>query len=142
MAGPPEQPLDDPAELNSLLITDLAGLYGYRPKIPPATDAAIAAEARRRSGRIHRMRLLLRWGGGIAAAAAVLLIALRLVPGPSVPAPTAHVTILDAFSLARQIKAGGKIDRRWDVNGDGTIDRRDVDALAARAVELPKGGTQ
>jgi hypothetical protein len=50
------------------------------------------------------------------------------------------VTILDAFSLARQIKAGGKIDKSWDVTADGVIDQADVDAIAQRAVALPKGG--
>jgi hypothetical protein len=89
------------------------------------------------------MRLLLRWGGGAAAAAAVLLVALRVVPDrKAVFDPRARVTILDAFSLARQIKAGGKIDKSWDVTGNGVIDQGDVDAIAQRAVALPpKGGT-
>jgi hypothetical protein len=88
------------------------------------------------------MRVLLRWGGGAAAAAAaILLVALRLMPDRPVFHPQARVTILDAFSLARQLKAGGKIDKSWDVNGDGAIDQADVDAIAQRAVALPKGGT-
>jgi len=29
---------------------------------------------------------------------------------------------------------------QWDVNGDGVVDERDVQALAARAVSLESGG--
>jgi hypothetical protein len=54
--------------------------------------------------------------------------------------PGHRVTILDAFSLARQLKAGKTPDKSWDVNQDGRVDQADVDALAARAVALPKGG--
>jgi hypothetical protein len=88
------------------------------------------------------MRLFLRWGGGAAAAAAILLVALRIVPDRRpVFDSRARVTILDAYSLARQIKVGGKIDKSWDVTGDGGIDQADVDAIAQRAVALPaKGG--
>jgi hypothetical protein len=78
-----------------------------------------------------------------------------------------RVDILDAFLLARQIKAGGQLggDRlvlpgvapkagspktdlsrfsgpvspAWDFNGDGVIDQKDVDAVAMSAVKL-KGG--
>jgi hypothetical protein len=106
-------------------------------------DGSVRAEARRRGDHIRRMRTLLRWGGGAAAAvAAVLVVALRLMPDRlPVFHPQARVTILDAFSLARQLKAGAKIDKSWDVTGDGHVDQADVDALAARAVALPKGGT-
>ena len=125
------------------LIADLSALYARKSPVPPAMDAAILTEARRRAGRVRQLRLLLRWGGGAAAMAAMLLVALRLIPtGPPKFNPQAHVTILDAFSLARQLKQNVKPDRSWDVTGDGVADQRDVEALAARAVALPKGGVQ
>ncbi|MCX6929849.1 MAG: dockerin type I domain-containing protein, partial [Verrucomicrobia bacterium] len=51
-----------------------------------------------------------------------------------------HVDILDAFALARQLKQGGPSNLQLDVNGDGVVDERDVEALAARAVKLGEGG--
>src|SRR5258705_13172260 len=100
-------------------------------------------QGNRHAARIRRMRMLLRWGGGAAAVAAMVLVALRLFPNhPPAFQPGQRVTILDAFSLARQIKHGSKIDPTWDINRDGTIDQKDVDALAAQAVALPKGGIQ
>jgi len=49
------------------------------------------------------------------------------------------VDILDAFTLARHIEAGRPADRMWDFNGDGLVDRRDVDTVALAAVRLSKG---
>src|SRR5205814_275207 len=108
MAAEFVQPPDD-AGVTPQLNADLAALYGSQPSVPAAVDASIRAEARRRGGHIRRMRLLLRWGGAAAAAAAVLLVALPLVPtrAPVFHAGT-HVTILDAFSLARQLKANAR----------------------------------
>ena len=45
-------------------------------------------------------------------------------------------TILDAFALALALEAKRETDARWDVNGDGVVDKRDVDALAMAAVKL------
>ncbi len=50
-----------------------------------------------------------------------------------------RVDILDAFRLARHIEARGRIEARWDLNGDGRIDRDDVDLVAFAAVRLEKG---
>jgi hypothetical protein len=50
--------------------------------------------------------------------------------------PVGKPTILDAFALARGLDAGQQMDARWDVNGDGVVDKRDVDALAMAAVKL------
>lgn len=49
-----------------------------------------------------------------------------------------RVDILDAFQLAREIEAGNTSN--GDINGDGLIDLRDVDAIAMRAVSLDSGG--
>jgi hypothetical protein len=52
-----------------------------------------------------------------------------------------RVDILDAFDLARTLKTRpGLTSPVMDVNGDGVVDERDVTSLAARAVQLPKGG--
>ncbi len=50
-----------------------------------------------------------------------------------------RVDILDAFRLARHIESRGRIEARWDLNGDGRIDRQDVDLVAFAAVRLDKG---
>jgi hypothetical protein len=140
MAPDPTQ-FDD--SLPDGLTKDLVALFPP-VRVPPAVEAAILANVGRQSARVRRMRVLLRWGGGAAAAAAVLLVSVHLWTAgrPQAYHPSARVTILDAFSLARQLKAGGKIDASWDVNHDGRVDQRDVDALASRAVSLSAGGTQ
>lgn len=50
------------------------------------------------------------------------------------------VDILDAFMLARKLQGAPSSDPRLDINGDGVIDRRDVETIAAHAVSLEKGG--
>ena len=79
------------------------------------------------------------------------LTAQRISPGIPVAVPAAgaegradidsngRVDILDAFRLARHIEARGRIEVRWDLNGDGRIDRDDVDLVAFAAVRLEKG---
>jgi hypothetical protein len=44
--------------------------------------------------------------------------------------------MLDAFALARAVRDGASVDSSLDLTGDGTVDSRDVDALAARAVSV------
>ncbi len=50
-----------------------------------------------------------------------------------------RVDILDAYRLARHIESRDRIEARWDLNGDGRIDRADVDLVAFAAVRLDKG---
>ena len=50
------------------------------------------------------------------------------------------VDILDAFILARELKSGPATDPNLDVNGDGVINHRDIEVIAARAVSLEKRG--
>jgi hypothetical protein len=49
------------------------------------------------------------------------------------------VDVLDAFALARKLRDGAADNPGLDCNSDGVVDRRDVDAVAARAVKLKKG---
>lgn len=51
-----------------------------------------------------------------------------------------EVNILDAFMLARKLQNPAPVDPNLDVNGDGVIDQRDVDTVAAHAVSLEKRG--
>ncbi len=55
----------------------------------------------------------------------------QLAVGPSQPA-----SILDAFALARALDANAPLNPAWDITADGRINQADVDALAARAVQL------
>ena len=126
-------------------------------------DAAVMGMARRELGRRTSRSVLARVGGlgwtrGLAAAA-VLAIGVWggwMFLGRSGPVsgagmnaiahgPSEHVTILDAFALARMLEARQKdpaaggasaIPAAWDVDGNGVIDQRDVDAIAQRAVKL------
>lgn len=49
-----------------------------------------------------------------------------------------RVDILDAFFLARQIEKQLELQNQWDVTGDGTINQKDVDAIASTAVRVRK----
>jgi hypothetical protein len=50
------------------------------------------------------------------------------------------VDILDAFMLARKLQGPPISDPHLDVNADGVINHRDIEAIAAHAVSLGKGG--
>jgi hypothetical protein len=127
----------------------LAGLYNERVLVPPALDEALYARAqthlqdaaRRRAPRL-KQRL------GLAAAALIMLAAVlaRLILPSAAPSRIARedidrngrVDILDAFALARQVERKEKIDARFDFNGDGVIDRKDIDFIGAKAVTLDR----
>lgn len=134
--------------------------YGPVPDVPPETDRAILADARRHlSARIRPARRFRRWtswhwavmGSTVAAASVVLLVwkpaAMQQNAENAVVQKSAtqqidrndvdengRVDILDAFAMARLIRDGGTGTR--DLNGDGRFDRLDVDLVARKAVML------
>lgn len=124
---------DDPGEFDipPRLTRDLKSLYDVPLDVPARVDAAILNRARALQLK-HRRRKLLLWAGAAAAAACVAVVTHFSLRTSSKP-----VDIVDALKLAHQIEAG----KGRDVNGDGAIDRRDVDALAMIAVRL-NGGVQ
>ena len=87
----------------------------------------------------------------LLAAAAVVVLGLgvgllinRQINPPAVIARedvdrNGQVDILDAFALARKLQQGGAAGVALDLNGDGVVDQRDIDWVAARAVKLHKG---
>jgi hypothetical protein len=141
---------------------------GVPPEVDRAVmDRAYRHFAAVQSGRNRRRRI--HWVWRIAAAAAVVIFAFSLdltkQAGPTKQRASmskkqavdidrnGRVDILDAFKLAKHIETASpaerdpilQIDRKmgtqkeWDINGDGVIDRSDVDIVARAAVRLDKG---
>jgi Dockerin type I domain len=148
----PPNASDSDASLPAGLQADLSALYPT-PRVPAVVNARVLNDAAATYARQARHRRRLRWvGAGAAAAAAVVIVALILPHRAGVVGPqpryslrgdldgNGRVDILDAFSLARELRdAGGKPlrgDRLRDVNGDGAIDQKDVDLLARMAVQV------
>lgn len=134
------------------LSADLGALFDPQNSVPPEVDRAVLDRVHR-----HFIRRRFRWVGlwKVAAAAAVIIFAFSLdltkraepVADRSAPAKTqavdidqnGRVDILDAFTLARNIESAGPAKKKWDINGDGLVNRDDVDMVAFAAVRLDKG---
>jgi hypothetical protein len=143
-----DRQLDESQEPASpMLQRDLGALYNAETTIPPNMNERILNRARSEltasALRGRRMRIL-RFGA-VAAAAAVILLAIWLRPSPA-PGDLdgdGTVDILDALVLARRIESDQTLDvPTADLNNDGIVDRRDVDAIAARSVQLDRGRVQ
>ena len=158
----PDIPTDSDLQAPPAFARDLKALYTPPSAIPPTTDETILARTRRQSVGRRRKRLLLRWAVPPAAAAAVIMwVVFNPFVTPDVEnSPyfesagrvgtrqladhrdidgNGRVDILDALALARSIKDNRVAEQPWDFNGDGAIDRRDVDTIAQSAVRLNKG---
>ena len=144
---------------------DLRGLFEPPGAVPARVDKIILDQARRRLAKPRRLIIRLRWAAGIAAAAAVIAVGVTLFSPQSEtmlpPALTGgrnpqsmspalaegradvdgngRVDILDAFQLARRVEARGPVAPQWDLNGDGRVDKEDVDLVACAAVRLDAG---
>jgi preprotein translocase subunit Sss1 len=152
----PEQnrPQDEEAlQAPPRLISALKELRKPSIFIPPTLDEAVLRAAHRHLNKRPKPQ----WFGFIpwiaAAAAAIVVLGvigqfLQTSRSPQDSGPVlaqedlnhdGQVDILDAFTLARQLKTGGKVPPQMDINHDGVVDERDVAAVAARAVSLEKG---
>jgi hypothetical protein len=145
---------------SSKLSADLKAFFEPQRPVPPEVDRAVLDKANRyfvavRSSQGGRRRF--RWSvvWKVAAAAAVIIFAFSLdltkKHGPATDRSVAagiqavdidqngRVDILDAFTLARNIESAGPAKKDWDINGDGKVNRDDVDMVAFAAVRLDKG---
>ena len=151
---------DQDLGVSAKLTADLDALFKPQLSVPPEVDRVILDRAGRHfAGRkfAEAGRRRLRWLGlwKVAAAAAVVILAFSLNL-TNKPEPTVHravltkaaaldfdrngrVDILDAFKLARRIELASYTSADMDINGDGLINRGDVDAVAMAAVSLDKG---
>ena len=149
---------DSDLRITSKLSADLNALFEPQVGVPPEVDRAVMTRAHKQltplqSGKEKRLRI--HWGWRIAAAAAVIILAfsLDLTKQPDQKTDSfllskaqaedidhnGRVDILDAFKLARHIESADHTETKWDLNGDGLIDRSDVDMVAFAAVRLDKG---
>lgn len=155
---------DEDLDLAALanLAEDLKGLFETDLAVPGEVDRAVLDRARRRLTRRGRWLWWPRWAAVAGAAAAVILFAVVLKTGVSPVSDTENrsaaplskaavaslsgdidlngrVDILDAFKLARHVESGGAVEAEWDLNADGSVNRKDVDVVAFAAVRLDKG---
>lgn len=152
-----EKHFDEDLDLkgSSKLSADLKALFTPELSVPPEVDRAIMDQAHQRLLRGHRPHRLFRWVAPVAAAAAVIIFVFMLEFTTEEPESAlsrsvlaaaqadidhnGRVDILDAFKLARHIKSADRPDIKWDINGDGLVNRSDVDSVAFAAVRLDKG---
>ena len=136
------------------LARDLAALGNRNIEVPADIDDAVMAAARsalseRRRGRFAARRWA-RWTAAAAGLALVVWAGSVLTRQPAIETmrlsvatsgdldQSGRVDILDAFALARQLDSD-VVPTHGDFNGDGIVDRADVDAIAMAAVRLPDG---
>ncbi|MHC4567565.1 MAG: dockerin type I domain-containing protein [Planctomycetota bacterium] len=124
------------AGVSTKLSADLEALFEPQLSVPPEIDRAVLDRASRHFAGRHAM-----WK--VAAAAAVVIFAFSLnltdKPEPADFDRNGRVDILDAFKLAKQIEVASNSTANLDINGDGLINRDDVDTVALAAVSLDKG---
>ncbi len=144
--------------VSSKFSVDLKALFKPQLGVPLEIDRAVMDGAHKHFAALQAgkgKRLRIHWAWRIAAAAAVIIFAFSLdltkQTGPATDSfsisktqpvdidRNGRVDILDAFKLARHIESADRIETEWDFNGDGLIDRNDVDVVALAAVRLEKG---
>ena len=140
---------DEALEAPADLVSALRQLPREEIFVPPTIDEGLLRAARQHLSPAERPRITwwrwVPWASGAAAALVLLVLVLQSPrPGPAFAREDLNrdgiVDILDAFALAKQLETGAASQANIDLTGDGTIDQRDVAALAAHAVALEKGG--
>ena len=136
------------------LRADLNTLFEPRQSVPAEIDRAVLDRAHQHLIRPQRRRPVLRWVASAAAVAAVIILtfSLNLTKEPRFSTDSSgraeaqadidqngRVDILDAFTLARHIESASRPELKLDINGDGLVNRDDVDLVAFAAVRLDKG---
>ena len=150
---------DNQASLPEKLREALGDMYGKTVSVPAELDDRILGGARTAyAQRRRRWMAARRWGAGLAAAAAVVLALRVFVTQPpksrEAMSPSRQVArlgdvdhdgrvdILDAYIVARKIARHEPLDPAWDVNGDGVVDQKDVDLIAHMAVRVSPEAAQ
>ncbi len=160
---------DSNLKVSSKFSADIKSLYQTKHKVPPEVDMAIIDRANQHFAqkefgktKPRRFRLVHLWKVAAAAAVIILAFSLNLTQKSQLQRPeqeqadrsvvvadiqnndndidhNGRVDILDAFTLAKQIKSEKYNEAECDINGDGMVDNKDIDAVALAAVRLDKG---
>jgi hypothetical protein len=141
-----EQNEADEQQIPARLAEELKTFYAPQQVVPRRVDDAVLAVAREHLAGIAQSRGIVRFPRWLAAAAVVALAAVlgsllfsnRRLPDVAREDVNrdGRVDVLDAFALARRLQQGAAMDRLFDINGDGVVDQKDIDAIATRAVRL------
>lgn len=151
-----EEHFDEDLELSvsAGLRADLNAFSQPPQPVPAEIDRAVLDRAHQHLIRPQRRRPVLRWVASAAAVAAVIILvfSLNLTRKAHLSADRSaraeaqadidhngRVDILDAFTLARHIESASRPELKLDINGDGLVNRDDVDLVAFAAVRLDKG---
>ncbi|MBN2181298.1 MAG: hypothetical protein JW715_05240 [Sedimentisphaerales bacterium] len=142
-------------KISAELKKDLAEMFEPPQSVPMEVDMAILDNAGRKLVRRQWRHNIIRRIGIIAATAAVVIFAFSLDLSRMSKKSTedsyfaetqsadidrsGRVDILDAFKLAKRLESAEQIDSSFDMNGDGLVNRGDVDFIAKTAVHLNKG---
>jgi hypothetical protein len=149
MPGNQSDDRDEALEAPARLIAALRQLPSEKIFVPRTTDEAILRAARAHLSPARKSYVVWLRFAPWATAAAVGIFLLFLTINSPQPSPgfvredinhDRTVDILDAFALAKSLEAGASSGTGIDLNGDGKVDQQDVEALAAQAVSLEKGG--
>lgn len=140
----PEQNLNAPLKL----VAALKEAARHDVFVPPTVDRAVLAAARAQlkpapkpSHSVWQRWML--WPAFVTACIVAALIA-RLATHTQTQFASedlnhdGKVDILDSFAVARELKNARPAPKIFDVNGDGVVDERDVNQIAAHAVSLGK----
>ncbi|MBE0542029.1 MAG: hypothetical protein IH623_11625 [Verrucomicrobia bacterium] len=142
---------DDEMDAPPKLVGALKRITPQPVFVPPSVDAAVLNAARKHLARPqskdrHAWRQWFLWPA-VASACVMLALLAHTLLKPARPDfaredlnRDGHVDILDAFYLARELHVGTPPHTTLDLNGDGVVDRRDAEVIAALAVKLEKGG--
>src|SRR6266498_440814 len=95
--------------------------YTHRAEIPASLDQAIHTAAQERFDRRRRMRLMARWGTGLAAGVAAVIVIVISLNRPPASKPIvkgdvngdSQFNMVDALALAKHIAAKDKLERAW-----------------------------
>jgi hypothetical protein len=121
------------------LAEDLERLYPM-PHVPSQVDQTIRSAALRHLRRSRRSRMYIGWSLAGAALAAILVIVPMLHRTDSRRAQ-APPDITKALAIAHRLRSGATLETD-DINRDGVVDQRDVDAIAMTVVRLKPEVTQ
>ncbi len=136
------------------LADDLRALHEPKEGIEPIVDSMVlvsVAQQREREAVRQRSRERIQRFAMIAAGIAIFFMAARFMtrPRPVTPGAPAQtvasrdfdgngrVDIVDALRLAQSIESTTPPTKRWDLNGDGSVNRADANTIAIEAVRLP-----